>query len=282
MSILLDSLRKSEAQRKIKGAPSIHSTQPYGGGRPHSSRWLPLAMAGLTAIGIAWFGWRQLAPPDNHPSQPVAVAEGAEESEQAPDSPPGGSAAEAERSGGRTPVEQLTQSGARQETAGGEAAEGARRDVTPSDRIASYAALQEPEPTIAPDKAEATQEQGPGYEMSGDPRAGRDAELDAGAIDELANMSREAPERSSTRGRLESAESEYISYWQLPSAWRNEMPELRITVLVYAEASEDRFLLINGERLREGDELEGGVVLEEIRRDGAVFTYRSRQFMVKS
>jgi hypothetical protein len=60
------------------------------------------------------------------------------------------------------------------------------------------------------------------------------------------------------------------------------MPEFKITVLVFAESAEDRFLLMNGERLREGDEVEGGVVLEEIRRDGAVFSYRQTRFLVKS
>jgi len=63
---------------------------------------------------------------------------------------------------------------------------------------------------------------------------------------------------------------------------RNELPEFKITVLVYAEAPEDRFLLMNGERLREQDELAGGVTLEEIRRDGAIFTYQSYRFLVKN
>jgi hypothetical protein len=53
------------------------------------------------------------------------------------------------------------------------------------------------------------------------------------------------------------------------------MPELKIMVLVYAEEAEDRFLLINGQRLVENEELEEGLLLEEIRREGAVFTYRN-------
>jgi general secretion pathway protein B len=60
------------------------------------------------------------------------------------------------------------------------------------------------------------------------------------------------------------------------------MPEFKISVLVYAESAEDRFILMNGERLLEGDEVEGGVVLEEIRRDGAIFSFRSQRFLVKS
>ena len=41
------------------------------------------------------------------------------------------------------------------------------------------------------------------------------------------------------------------------------MPEIRITVMVYADEPADRFMLVNGQRLREKDSLEG-MELEEI------------------
>ena len=59
------------------------------------------------------------------------------------------------------------------------------------------------------------------------------------------------------------------------------MPELRITVLVYSEKPEERFVLIAGQRLKEKDEAPGGLVLDEIRRDGAVFVYRNYRFLIK-
>jgi hypothetical protein len=52
-------------------------------------------------------------------------------------------------------------------------------------------------------------------------------------------------------------------------------------VLVYAESPEDRFVLVGGQRLVEKDEVDTGVVLDEIRRDGAVFLFRSYRFLVK-
>ena len=76
-------------------------------------------------------------------------------------------------------------------------------------------------------------------------------------------------------------QSEPISFWQLPQAMRDGLPEFKINVLVYAEKPEDRFLLINGQRLVEKEELTAGVVLDEIRRDGAVFRYRNYRFLVK-
>lgn len=80
---------------------------------------------------------------------------------------------------------------------------------------------------------------------------------------------------------MEKEESEPISFWQVPQNLRDNMPEIRITVLVYAEQPEDRFLLVNGVRLVEKEELASGITLDEIRRDGAVFLYRNYRFLVK-
>ena len=48
----------------------------------------------------------------------------------------------------------------------------------------------------------------------------------------------------------------------------------------YDENPDGRFVLINGRRLGEGDELQAGLVVGEIRRDGVVFTYRLYRFFV--
>ena len=56
---------------------------------------------------------------------------------------------------------------------------------------------------------------------------------------------------------------------------------MHVSVLVYAVRPQDRFVLVSGQRLVEKDEIEGGVVLEEIRRDGAVFQYRNYRFLMK-
>jgi hypothetical protein len=67
----------------------------------------------------------------------------------------------------------------------------------------------------------------------------------------------------------------------LPQGIRDDLPPIKITVLVYAERPGDRFLLTNGQRLVEKDQLDGGLVLDEIRKDGAVFLYRNYRFLVK-
>ena len=77
-------------------------------------------------------------------------------------------------------------------------------------------------------------------------------------------------------------EPEIISYWQVPEKMREGLPDLRISVLVYAEQPDNRFLLMNGERMKEGQQLPNGLLLEEIRRDRAIFNYRNYRFCLKS
>jgi len=72
-----------------------------------------------------------------------------------------------------------------------------------------------------------------------------------------------------------------ISYWELPDAVRANVPEIKFSVLVYARNPADRFVLINGQRLGEGDSSEPGLVVKEIRRDSVVFSYRLYQFLVE-
>jgi len=83
------------------------------------------------------------------------------------------------------------------------------------------------------------------------------------------------------QSELEPHVSEPISYWELPQGVRDNLPEIKITVLVYSDIPDDRFLLTNGQRMAEKDELQNGLVLDEIRRDGAIFLYRKYRFLVK-
>lgn len=71
-----------------------------------------------------------------------------------------------------------------------------------------------------------------------------------------------------------------VSYWRLPQSIREELGPLRISVLVYAEEADSRFIIMNGRRLSEGDEPQSGLVLHEISREGAIFSYRLYRFLV--
>jgi hypothetical protein len=73
-----------------------------------------------------------------------------------------------------------------------------------------------------------------------------------------------------------------INYWEVPGSVRDQLTEMRISVMVFAERPEDRFILMNGRRWVEGEEPQPGLRLEEIRRDGAVFTFRRYRFLVSN
>jgi len=68
---------------------------------------------------------------------------------------------------------------------------------------------------------------------------------------------------------------------ELPDSIRAEVPEIKFSVLVFAADPADRFVLINGQRLGEGDSAQPGLKVKEIRREGVVFSYRVYQFLVE-
>lgn len=70
------------------------------------------------------------------------------------------------------------------------------------------------------------------------------------------------------------------AYWQLPYNVRKELPELKMSMHVYSATPAQRFVVLNGNRQVEGDELGGDVRVAEIRSDGVVLTYHGQRFLV--
>ncbi|MGB0133477.1 general secretion pathway protein GspB [Dokdonella sp.] len=66
--------------------------------------------------------------------------------------------------------------------------------------------------------------------------------------------------------------------WELPYATRREIPEIRLTMHVYADQPAQRFVIINDDRQVEGDAV-GDLKLIEIRRDGVVFDFEGQRFL---
>lgn len=70
------------------------------------------------------------------------------------------------------------------------------------------------------------------------------------------------------------------AYWQLPYNVRKELPDLKMSMHVYSATPAQRFVVLNGNRQVEGDELGGDVRIAEIRTDGVVLTYHGQRFLV--
>jgi general secretion pathway protein B len=66
--------------------------------------------------------------------------------------------------------------------------------------------------------------------------------------------------------------------WELPYAVRRELPEIKLTMHVFANEPAQRFVIVNGNRHVEGDEVDG-LKLIEIRNDGIVFENKGQRFL---
>lgn len=249
MSILLDALKKSERQRQLGQTPTL---QTLSAEQPQASEsfthWVPLSMLLISVCVMSWFGWQQLRAPD--PAAPRSEGVAATQSKRQQIDP-------GEQSAART----LTESYKPDDATSGGAEVTNEADRARLSRSVSEFTAKGPEPEVA-----AQTEQ---------PRAAAEPVAPPSAIEPAAR-------RQENRNRpVEPHVTEPISFWELPQGVRDALPEIKITVLVYSDQPEDRFVLTNGQRLVEKDELQSGLVLDEIRRDGAVFLYRKYRFLVK-
>lgn len=272
MSILLNALKKSEAQRQLGQTPGIHTpvelpAEPTLPPRP----WLPLSMLALSALSIAWMVWSQYREPVTLPMSEVEVAMPlTEESGET-------QAARPDPSSARTPVESFQSAQQPEPETAGAPAEGLQQAEVRKQKLnESFSQFEEAEkPNTASAAAAANVT----------PADSRPLEEIAEALaDTRQTPPQEKPVRKEPRTEpkpMEPLVPEPISFWQVPKSVREGLPEFKVSVLVYADAPEDRFLVVNGVRLVEKGELSDGCVLDEIRRDGAVFTYKKYRFLVK-
>jgi len=68
------------------------------------------------------------------------------------------------------------------------------------------------------------------------------------------------------------------SVWELPYATRKDLPEIDLTMHVYADTPDDRFVVVKGERHVEGDDIADGVKLKHITADGMVLEFKGQDF----
>lgn len=69
-------------------------------------------------------------------------------------------------------------------------------------------------------------------------------------------------------------------FWQLPLNVRKDLPALKLSMHVYSPTPAQRFVILNGNRQKEGDDLGADVRLNEIRVDGAVLEFHGQRFLV--
>jgi len=71
------------------------------------------------------------------------------------------------------------------------------------------------------------------------------------------------------------------SYADAASSPESHLPALRVDLHVYAAKPEERFVLINMHRLREGESLPEGVRIESITPEGVVVSYQGAKYILE-
>jgi general secretion pathway protein B len=69
-------------------------------------------------------------------------------------------------------------------------------------------------------------------------------------------------------------------YQDAAAAADAHLPQLRLDLHVFAARTQDRFVMINMHKLREGDSLPEGVRVESITPDGAILSYNGSRFLL--
>ena len=282
VSYILDALRKSDAQRRLGQPPDLNTpgAPSAPAQRAGSRRWLPmLALSAIVVVLVAvvlagrgfapvqqWLAGSERAAPAEQPGDP----------EPAP-LPPG--------------ELELTETVA---DAALEEEEPSRAESSPAPAEPPITVMSRPAPERARDRpAPARDRPAPEPERERLVEQARQAQpvVEAAPITVMPETVPEpAPDSalaSLTPPAEESLEpwtperSEFMRQWELPLSVRRDLPDLRLSIHVFSPQPQDRFVLINGERRIEGDDLGRGVSLVEIRRDGALVRFREYSFLLE-
>lgn len=293
MSLILEALKKSERERRLGETPSIGS--PVIAVRRQRSR-LPL-LIGLIAAALV-IGWwlRREAPatatPETTAASTAAVPAAAPAVNPAP--PPVRAAEPPERAQSNADARMPRSKAALDATAAmapdlrakvknGEIVVANPNLLIPgrSSTIASPDNMPSPPPAIAPIDAP------PGAERQVMRMANPQTLSDREKLAETKQPSSPAvaaptaakdPAAPAEAAPVARPSGSLMLLWELPYAKRREIPELKVTMHVFASEPAQRFIIVNGDRHVEGDDLEGLKVIE-IRADGVVLEFDGQRFL---
>jgi len=264
MSLILDALKKSEAERKLGQAPGLLSTQNSPERAAHDPRrGLRIALISISALLIVtllilafWMGRQQStdgkspqanAPATQHASVPSQAGSGETNPSSPQQKPP-----VTDRTSGAAPRKPA--SGIPRPTVSVSAAQPARR--TPKER--------ESMPVAA-----------------GSLPATSQAEAQPPQPQAISSTTKPAPEGESPIVETSKPELEQLPrVFDLSQAERAGLPPLQVSMYVYSEDRARRFVLIDGHRYGEGENIASGLSSEEIRSDGIVLDFQKRRFLL--
>lgn len=294
MSSILDALRKSEAERLRGRPPGLNSPMPFHTRPRRRNRpWLlpalaVLALAGAWAGGLFDFGGDDPAPPPVAATEPQtapvpgdpAVGTAVETAQVPPPAPPLPAAADpATPVDTPAPAADSAPAPSPRVGFGPFPRSGARRVTQPPAAPANPTA---PPVAAAPPPASPADTQAPApaqaiAQTTPPPAETAPAPTTAPPADAPPAAPAPAP---ATPVAATPAAPGVPTVNELPFAFRRGLPELAVTMHMYSTDPERRFVLINGQRARDGQALEGGLEVKEIRIDGVVLRFQDTEFLL--
>ena len=269
MSLILDALRKSEAERRRGQAPDLHvelppAVQAARAGRPAWPWLLALAITAMAvALAMTWLARDQQAPapgtadvvPEQLPDQTAepALANVAEVRTARADTG-------VDRGGVSTPV-----------------VEASPPPIIPAEPAPPSRRQPEPEPSAPPPSD------------TSDRRAVATPALATPAVKRPVASSTPSPPPASPSAITPAAappatatavgKHAPLQLAELAAAERRALPPLKISMHMWAPTSAGRFAIIDGARVNEGDRL-GEAVVDEITRDGVILAWHGRRVQI--
>jgi general secretion pathway protein B len=251
MSFILDALKKSESDRQRQNGPALFEVKVA----PPRTR-LPLwavAIAALLVVNLGIVMWMVL----RHPGR-AAVEE----------TSPGGTAAAAS-----APAAAATA------TAPAAPATAALASPTGVATRAPAAGGAVPAAPLSPATTEIAGGTAPAALAAATQHAGTTGASDESNPDDYA-PAQEHPAAGITN-RVKRGTAEGVPLYQDASATPGtQIPALRLDLHVFAVRPQDRFVMINMHKLREGDTLPEGVHVDSITPDGAILSYNGSRFLL--
>ena len=302
MSLILEALKKSENQRRLGESPSLGS--PIMAVRRRRSFLPVLVILILMGLVAMWWFKREALAPETKPEPPAVAA--AAPAPMVQDSttfndnvappPPASVSAPRELAQSSAASRQPRSKVPADATSG--LAPDLREKLKSGEVVVPNAQLLKPgQPATIDEPAQAAAAAGADdarQEQTADAAAMAEAVAEASAkvnADKVVVPAKGAPTPASTPSAPAAAVAAPAAkapaaapgagiqlIWELPSATRRELPEIQLTMHVYADEPAQRFVIINGNRQVEGDELDS-LNLIEIRRDGIVFGYEGVRFL---
>lgn len=282
MSLILEALKKSERQRRLGEMPNLGTPVLAARRRPSLLPWL----VGAIVLALAAGAWLRFAPGGGEPptervadAAPGTAPVQAPPPAAAPSAPvataPAPGAAPARPRVATAPAVPLPSADDRP----GSVAELPSSPLVAGPRLPPVdAAAPAATPSAAPRPAPAATAQAPAKPATAKPAPNVPAAGTSGAVVASVNPPAAAkPAQKPATGKP--AEPALPLIWDMPYSVRKDLPPLALTMHVYSSVPAERFVVVEGERHVEGDDLADGVVLRQIRSDGIVLDFKGQRFL---